>query len=429
MTNEITQRIEQINNGEVPQGYKKTKVGIVPSEWEIEAISSYIKEFKQLSNDIKRYPLYSSSRKGLIPQWKYFDKKEAVKTNMGYKVVPRGFVTYRHMSDDDIFHFNINLEKTNILVSAEYPVFTTIEMNLYYLITNLNNMSRFRCFCGAQKMGGTRTRLYFKNLKEYQTAIPPLPEQEKIAEILTTCDKVIKLKEKLIAEKQKQKKYLMQQLLTGKKRLKGFTEKWKTVKLKNYVFYQEGPGVRNKQYTSTGVKLLNVGNIDNNNLILDKTDKYISSEEVYGKYNHFLIDEGDLIIACSGIRVEYFDKKITFAKKEHLPLCMNTSTMRFKSLDKSVLNINYLFYTFQSSKFILQISGILTGSAQFNFGPTHIKYLTIKLLDIEEQTAIANILSTADKEIKLLEQNLAEWNNKKKSLMQLLLTGIVRVKI
>ena len=108
---------------------------------------------------------------------------------------------------------------------------------------------------------------------------------------------------------------------------------WKIEELPNLVFFQEGPGVRNNQYTDSGVKLLNVANLKGGNIYLDNTDRYISEEEAYGKYSHFLVGEGDLIIASSGIKVEYFDKKMGFAKKEHLPLCMNTSTIRFKTLD------------------------------------------------------------------------------------------------
>ena len=104
---------------------------------------------------------------------------------------------------------------------------------------------------------------------------------------------------------------------------------WQIKKLPEVVFFQEGPGVRNNQYTQTGVKLLNVANLVEGQVVLENTNRYISEEEAYGKYNHFLVDEGDLIIASSGIKVEYFDKKMGFVKKEHLPLCMNTSTIKF----------------------------------------------------------------------------------------------------
>ena len=100
------------------------------------------------------------------------------------------------------------------------------------------------------------------------------------------------------------------------------------VKIPKLLFFQEGPGVRNYQYTTEGVKLLNVANLVNGSLDLSTSERYISEEEAYGKYKHFLCDEGDLIIASSGIKVDYFDKKMGFVKPEHLPLPYGYSAPR-----------------------------------------------------------------------------------------------------
>ena len=116
------------------------------------------------------------------------------------------------------------------------------------------------------------------------------------------------------------------------------------VKISEMLFFQEGPGVRNTQYTSSGVKLLNVANLVDGKVDLSTSDRYISEDEAYGKYRHFLCDEGDFIVASSGIKVDYIDKKMGFISKEMLPLCMNTSTIRFKVLDDSKLNIRYFMY-------------------------------------------------------------------------------------
>ena len=91
----------------------------------------------------------------------------------------------------------------------------------------------------------------------------------------------------------------------------------------------------------------NIETLNNNILNLSSTETYISEEEAYGVYKHFLVDEGDLLISCSGINSESFKKKIAFVKKEHLPLCMNTSTMRFKNL-KNKLLLEYLYFFFQT---------------------------------------------------------------------------------
>ncbi len=175
-----------------------------------------------------------------------------------------------------------------------------------------------------------------------------------------------------------------------------FTCHWKVIPLDEVLFFQEGPGVRKYQYMSSGVKLLNGGNINEGILNLDTTVRYISEEEAYGKYNHFLVDEGDLLIACSGVVVDKFDGKIAYAKKAHLPLCMNTSTMRFKSLDTDVLHIDYFRRFLASNHFKNQLQKLITGSAQLNFGPSHIKQMVIPLPPLVEQKRIAAILDKAD---------------------------------
>lgn len=238
MNEQIKQRIEQIRRGEIPEGYKKTKVGLVPEEWEEGFLGNYIQEYKELSNDIEKYPVYSSSRQGLIPQSLYFDNREAVETNLGYKIVPNGYVTYRHMSDDDLFHFNVNNTGGEILVSSEYPVFSsTKKSSLGYIIPMLNDTARFRYFCRTQKMGGTRTRLYYKNLCNYKSVFPPLAEQEKIVEILQAQDKLIELQQKKIDELKRLKKGYLSKMFPKKGcnvpeiRFPGFTDPWEQRKV------------------------------------------------------------------------------------------------------------------------------------------------------------------------------------------------------
>lgn len=174
-------------------------------------------------------------------------------------------------------------------------------------------------------------------------------------------------------------------------------ENWKLVDLPDVVFFQEGPGVRKHQFTENGVKLLNVRNIVDNKLVLENTETYISDEEANGRYSHFLVDEGDLIIASSGIKVDYFHKKIAFVERKHLPLCMNTSTIRFKSLNPDVLDINYFKHFMKTPFFAKQVQFHITGSAQLNFGPSHLKKMKIVLPPLQTQKKIVEILEKAEK--------------------------------
>lgn len=171
---------------------------------------------------------------------------------------------------------------------------------------------------------------------------------------------------------------------------------WKKVRLPDVMFFQEGPGVRNTQFRASGIKLLNVGNINDSRINLNATKIYISEEEAYGKYKHFLVDEGDLVIASSGIVVDNFHNKIAFVEKDHLPLCMNTSTVRFKCLDKNETNINFFAYYLQTKHFKDQLRKLVTGSAQLNFGPSHLKQISFEIPPLPTQKHIASILDKAD---------------------------------
>lgn len=164
------------------------------------------------------------------------------------------------------------------------------------------------------------------------------------------------------------------------------------VKIPEVLFFQEGPGVRNTQYTTSGVKLLNVANLVNGKVDLSTSDRYISCDEAYNKYSHFLCEEGDFIVASSGIKVEYIDKKMGFITEDMLPLCMNTSTIRFRSLNQEVLNVRYFMYYLKSQNFKQQLEKYITGSAQLNYGPSHLAKMTIPLVDIYEQERIVEKL-------------------------------------
>ena len=162
------------------------------------------------------------------------------------------------------------------------------------------------------------------------------------------------------------------------------------VSIPDVLFFQEGPGVRNTQYTAGGIKLLNVANLVDGKIDLSTSDRYISEEEAYGRYRHFLCDEGDFIVASSGIKVEYIDKKMGFVEKSMLPLCMNTSTIRFKVLTQNQLRSRYFMYYLKSNHFKKQLARQITGSAQLNYGPSHLKKMVVPLVDISVQDEIVS---------------------------------------
>ena len=175
--------------------------------------------------------------------------------------------------------------------------------------------------------------------------------------------------------------------------------RWPVLPLAEGYWFQEGPGVRKWQFTSSGIKLLNVANIQKDGTLnLSKTDRHLDAVEVENKYSHFLIDAGDLVIASSGISFDddgLLRTRGAFVEKSDLPLCLNTSTIRFKPID-GVSDLRFLRFWLNTHEFRSQITKLVTGTAQQNFGPSHLKATNIALPPILEQRQIAAILDKAD---------------------------------
>ena len=417
---------------EIPQGYQKTKVGIIPDDWDLYRIDNILQRVRkkvEVEQEINYQQIgIRSHAKGI------FHKELVTGKEIGNKSV--------FWIEEDCFIVNIvfaweqAISKTTenergMIASHRFPMYQPKDnkVDIDYILCFFKS-KRGKHLLGLASPGGAgrNKTLGQGEFAELKIPLPSLMEQEKIVKILTTWDNAISKQGELIKIKEGLKKGLIQKLLSSEIRFNGFCDEWQDTMLEKLVFFQEGPGVRNTQYRKIGVKLLNVGNLNNNQLNLDATDKYISEEEAYGNYKHFLVDDGDLLISCSGVNSESFKRKIAFANKNDLPLCMNTSTMRFKSIDNK-LDLVYLYHFFQTFNFEKQVFRILTGSAQFNFGPTHIKWFKIYLPSQQEQQRISDVLSNIDKEICLLKNELEELKEQKKGLMQKLLTGEVRVKI
>lgn len=407
----IKARIESIRRGEVPEGYKRTKIGIVPNEWEKVRLGDYLVKHKEVSEYNNQYPVLTSSRRGIFLQSDYYKQEVASEDNTGYNVVPKGYFTYRHMSDDNIFRFNINTIVEKGIVSTLYPVFTTRGICDDFLLVLLNNGREFSRFAILQKQGGSRTYIYFDKLQELKIWLPSISEQEKIAEILAGQDRVIALKEKLLAEKQKQKKYLMQQLLTGKKRLPGFSGEWKKSLL--------GDLFRERVETNcTELRLLAITG-GQGVIPRDELELKDNSSEDKSKYKKICV--GD--IGYNTMRM--WQGVSAFSNYEGIVSPAYTILM-----PNSEIDAKFFAYLFKLPSIIFLFYRYSQGLVD---DTRNLKYENLKRIrvlfpqDKKEQSAIAGILLTADKEIELLKKDIEQEKLKKKSLMQLLLTGIVRV--
>ena len=243
------------------------------------------------------------------------------------------------------------------------------------------------------------------DIKEFPVSLPPLPEQKKIAQILSTWDRAIITTEQLLANSQQQKKALMQQLLTGNKRLLGengvrFSGEWKRIELGDLLDYQQPTPylVESTEYSDDfSTPVLTAGKT----FILGYTDE----------------ESG---IFSEQLPAIIFDDFTTDSKFVDFPFKAKSSAMKILTAKEGV-SIKYVYEA-------MQLLDFSVGGHQRHWISIYSR-LVIPFPDGEEQQKIAAVLSTADQEISTLQQKLDALKQEKKALMQQLLTGKRRVKV
>lgn len=288
-----------------------------------------------------------------------------------------------------------------------------LEVTKDYLWVYLSQ-SKIKHFLFGNSTSSTMPAVSFKLVGKVLVDLPPLPEQQKIAKILSTWDKAIGTTERLIENSSQQKKALMQQLLTGKKRLlddegKRFAGEWEEVKLSKWlVEYKEKSTVQDQYdvYTSS-----------RNGLVLQSV--YFANSRIAGRDNI-----GFHVIPPNHITYRSRSDDGFF-------------TFNLFSNDKNGLISNYypVFSTKGSNEFFIALfeqyratfGRYSVGTSQKVLSLNALKDILFKIPSIPEQRKIATVLTNTDKEIELLEQQLADLQQEKKALMQVLLTGKKRV--
>lgn len=416
--------IEQIRRGNVPEGYQKTKDGIFPTDWHTQKMKQWVAlaERPVTLEDDKRYRLVTVRRGfgGVDLRGEYLGKDILVKNY--FRVRQGDFL----ISKRQIAHGACGVVPESLdgaVVSNEYNVFvpnqgTNIEM--FNLMMQLPHYTRLFYLMSD---GVHIEKLLFKtqDWMRRQLAMPPIEEQQKIAAILTTQDKVIELKEKHLAEKQRQKKYLMQQLLTGKKRLPGFSEEWK-IKPLNKLTEKQKKKNNGFQYHLVLSNSAQHGIVSQD----QEFDKEIANEERIDGY--YIVVPGAFVYnprisataPCGPINVN-----------ETGETGIMSPLYTVFAISSPQISQDFLKYYFQSScwyKYVKEVANYGARHDRISISDGDFFDMPIPLPTKEEQSYIAEVLSAADREIDLLQQDIEQEKQKKKALMQLLLTGIVRVK-
>ena len=265
---------------QIKQGYKQTKVGIIPKDWDVVKLNekSSIQRGRfspRPRNDPQfyngDYPFVQTNdvvnSKGKITNYSQTLNEKGLKVS---KLFPQGTILMTiaaNIGFTGILTRDMTCPDSLVGIQCKKGLFNEF-LNFYFIF----NQKRIDYLAeeAAQK------NINLSTLNSFHIPLPPLKEQEKIAQILTTWDEAITKQTELLGAKELIKIALMQKLLSGEVRFNGFNDVWQEIRLDKLVFFQEGPGVRNTQYRKSGVKLLNVGNLNNKILNLSSTETYIS---------------------------------------------------------------------------------------------------------------------------------------------------------
>ena len=421
MTPEIEKRIKAVQAGSIPAGYCSI-VGItMPKEWNLVKLGSIFGN--RIDVNHSDYELLSiTADKGVIPRSLIADKDNSSEDKSKYKHICVGDIGYNTMR---MWQGVCALSAYDGIVSPAYTILSPSEgicaQYFAYLFKMQFMINLF--YRNSQGLVDDTRCLKYEWFKNIEMKIPSLSEQKKIAEILATQDRVIELKEKLIAEKQSQKKYLMSVLLGDdfKKpfKLNGVIidkKKWEITKSNSVLKKVDNPVVVNKenQYTQIGIYSHGKGLFYKEPV----TGKELGNKSVFWiEPNCFILN---IVFAWEQAVAKTTEKEKGFIASHRFPM--------FKPID-NLIDVDYAVYYFLTKKGTYILDAASPGGAGRNRTLGQDRFLESKILlpSLPEQKAIADVLSAADEEISLLQKDLEQEKLKKKSLMQLLLTGLVRV--
>ena len=432
MTPEVKKRIEQIRRGEVPEGYKRTKVGILPGEWEItklNLISSHVTN-KNTNGEVQT-TFTNSATQGVIKQTDYFDKEISSRESItSYYIVQENDYIYnpRISVSAPCGPINKSHFPDNGVVS---PLYTVFKMNdglqeNKYIEFYFKSSLWYKYMCGVANYGARHDRMNITNDDLFGMPIPfpPLAEQEKIAEILSAQDKLIELQQKKIEELKRLKKVYLSKLFPKKGcnvpeiRFPGFTDPWEQRKLGEVAIYRRGsfpqPYGKSEWYDGDGaMPFVQVADVSDEMNLVEDTKQKISilaqPMSVFAEKNSVLVTlQGSIGRVAITQYGAFVDRTVLIFEKY-----------------KAEIDKTFWAYIIKQ-KFIDEARNAPGGTIK-TITKEALSDFELSIPNYQEQKQIGAYFRNLDDLITLHQRKLEEMKKLKKALMQLLLTGIVRV--
>lgn len=439
MREDIKKRIEAVQYGEVPEGYSTERAMLYPNDWgEPVPLNTVLTENKDRNEDLrfdKDDVLSVSGEQGVVNQIELLGRSYAGESVAPYHVVETGDVVYTKspLKENPYGIIKQNRGAPGI-VSTLYAVYhcnssiTGRYLENYFCIdTFLNNYLKPLVKRGAKN----DMKVNNEEVLLGRIPLPPLHEQERINEILAQFDQVIESKQRLLEEKRRQKQWLMQNLLDPNSgiRLPGFENSvWKTATIASLFTFGSSMAKSRDELSADGDLYLHYGDIHaNSRYYIDAKAEY----DFIPKYDGTSLEKthlrtGDVVFVDASEDYEGISKYVVVENCDDFTFISGLHTLPCHSRDDR-LTLHFKRYCFQTYPFKKQMAFYANGMKVYGISEKDFGKIEIAFPAHKEQEAIADVLDAISLNIELLEKEVAEIENKKKALMQLLLTGLVRV--
>lgn len=402
-------------------GYKETKVGWIPGEWNDPKLGTHMKCFSGGTPKSGMREYY----KGEIP---WIKSGELNQKNI--------HETDEYITEEAVKNSSAKFVESGTLLYALYgatagvPGFTQIRATINQAVLAIlpkPNLSKHFCYFWfysekdrliARYTQGGQPNLSGTIVKSFHIPLPPLPEQEAIAEVLSCWDEGLESLEKLIVAKKLRKKGLMQQLLTGEKRLPGFSKCWKEVSLGS---------ISKAVKKAVGDKKVTPMSLSAGKGFVPQAEKF--GRDISGKqYSKYTLLTKGCFTYNKGNSIRY-PQGCAYLLEDRDEVAVPNVFISFKLDEKKADNkfFQQIFAANMHGKDLVKfINSGVRNDGLLNLTTAWFFKIKFTIPSVDEQKAIAAVLETADEEIRLLEAGRDALSEQKKGLMQKLLTGEVR---
>jgi type I restriction enzyme S subunit len=415
----IKERLALIQSGTIPHGYKKTKAGIMPEDWDgAVRAKDVFKNHTDKKHNGDLEILAATQENGIVPRSQIgIDIQCSEEGVNGYKKVSKGDFVISLRS----FQGGIEYSEYDGIVSPAYTVLQPVrEISDGYYRNYFKTDSFIQRLNGAVYGIRDGKQIGYQDFGDMCIYCPPIDEQKKIAEILSCCDRVIELKQQLIAELQRLKSGFLQAMFPAKGhsepviRFPEFSDAWEQRKVSGITSSYSGgtPKAGTTEYYDGDIPFIRSGEIYGNTTELFITEEGLNSSSAK------MVHIGDILYALYGAT----SGEVSRAK---LDGAINQAILAIIPNDE--VNADFLVEWFRKEK--TQITDKYLQGGQGNLSAQIIKDLIVTIPTCEEQNKIGEYFSKMNHLITLHQQELEETKKKKKSLAKLLLTGNVRVPI